>query len=96
MRAEEVVKQGLIDTGLVKQGSDWDLVFDGEIGYAAKGIVEALDKAYPGWQNVTLYREQSRETVGLYQEARAELSDVQDSYEELLRAISWERPNGCD
>lgn len=36
MNAKEVIKQGLIDTGLVKQGSDWNQVFDGEIGYATE------------------------------------------------------------
>lgn len=89
MSAEEVIRQGLIDTGLVKQGSDWDQVFDGEIGYAAKGVVEALDKVYPGWQNVTLYREQAREAVEMYQ-------DLRDEYNDLLSSISWTRPEGCD
>lgn len=96
MNAKEVIKQGLIDTGLVKQGSDWDQVFDGEIGYAAQGIIEALDKAYPGWQNVSLYREQAREAVGMYQEIRMDLSDVQSSYEHLLQSITWDTPECCD
>lgn len=96
VNAKEVIKQGLIDTGLVKKGSDWDQVFDGEIGYAAQGIIEALDKAYPGWQNVTLYREQAREAVGMYQEIRMDLSDVQSSYDELVGSITWTRPEGLD
>lgn len=79
MRAEEVVKQGLIDTGLVKPGSDWDQVFDGEIGYAARGIVEALDKNYPGRQNVALYRAQAKEAVEMYQDIYSKLLQSGDS-----------------
>lgn len=82
MNAKEVIKQGLIDTGLVKQVSDWDQVFDGEIGYAAQGVIEALDKAYPGWQNVALYREQAREATEMYQDIRYTM--MESEYASLL------------
>lgn len=41
----QVVRGGLIASGLASRSSDWDTVIDGEVGYIARAVVQALTDA---------------------------------------------------